>query len=106
MSLDVRVGEEKNTELKDLLEDDSFSPEDFVLEESLNQTIKDLLSKLSPQQQEILTLRFGLEDGQELTLNQVSQRMGISRQRVLQLQRQALSFLRRYGKKSRIFLNN
>ncbi|MGB3760070.1 MAG: hypothetical protein WBA07_27460 [Rivularia sp. (in: cyanobacteria)] len=49
-----------------MLEDNSFSPEDFVLEESLNQTIKDLLSKLSPQQQEILTLRFGLEDGQEL----------------------------------------
>jgi|OM-RGC.v1.005196941 RNA polymerase nonessential primary-like sigma factor len=106
MSLDVRVGEEQNTDLKDLLEDNSFSPEDYVLKESLNQTIKDLLSKLSPQQQEILTLRYGLEDGQELTLNQVSQRMGISRQRVLQLQRQALAFLQRYGKKSRIFLNN
>ncbi|MBV6623008.1 MAG: RpoD/SigA family RNA polymerase sigma factor [Rivularia sp. (in: Bacteria)] len=106
MSLDVPVGEEQNTELQDLLEDDSFSPEDFVIQESLKQTIKDLLSKLSPQQQEILTLRFGLEDGQELTLNQVSQRMGISRQRVLQLQRQALAFLRRYGNKSRIYLNN
>ncbi|MGB7376819.1 MAG: sigma factor-like helix-turn-helix DNA-binding protein, partial [Rivularia sp. (in: cyanobacteria)] len=55
---------------------------------------------------EILTLRYGLVDGKELTLNQVSQRMGISRQRVLQLQRQALAFLRRYGNKSRIFLNN
>ncbi|MDY6898650.1 MAG: RpoD/SigA family RNA polymerase sigma factor [Cyanobacteriota bacterium] len=106
MSLDVRVGEEQNTDLQDLLEDDSFSPEDYVLEESLNQTIKDLLSKLSPQQQEILTLRYGLVDGKELTLNQVSQRMGISRQRVLQLQRQALAFLRRYGNKSRIYLNN
>ena len=106
MSLDVRVGEEQNTELKDLLEDNSFSPEDFVMEESLQQTIKDLLSKLSSQQQEILSLRYGLMDGKELTLNQVSQRMGISRQRVLQLQRQALAFLRRYGKKSRIFLNN
>ncbi|MGB7377859.1 MAG: RpoD/SigA family RNA polymerase sigma factor, partial [Rivularia sp. (in: cyanobacteria)] len=93
MSLDVRVGEEQNTDLQDLLEDNSFSPEDYVLEESLNQTVKDLLSKLSPQQQEILTLRYGLVDGKELTLNQVSQRMGISRQRVLQLQRQALAFL-------------
>ncbi len=106
MSLDVRVGEEQNTDLQDLLEDNSFSPEDYVLEESLNQTVKDLLSKLSPQQQEILTLRYGLVDGKELTLNQVSQRMGISRQRVLQLQRQALAFLRRYGNKSRIYLNN
>ncbi|MBV6622593.1 MAG: RpoD/SigA family RNA polymerase sigma factor [Rivularia sp. (in: Bacteria)] len=105
MSLDVRVGEEQNTELKDLLEDNSFSPEDYILEESLQQTIKELLSKLSPQQQEILTLRFGLEDGQELTLNQVSQRMGISSKRVLLLQRQALSFLRRYGTKSRIYLS-
>ncbi|MBV6625171.1 MAG: RpoD/SigA family RNA polymerase sigma factor [Rivularia sp. (in: Bacteria)] len=106
ISLDVRVGEKKNAKLQDLLKDDSFSPEDFVMEESLQQTVKDLLSKLSPQQQEILSLRYGLEGGQELTLNQVSQRMGISRQRVIQLQRQALAFLGRYGKKSRTFLNN
>ncbi len=106
MSLDVQVGTEQNTQLQDLLASESSSPFDYVVKESFKQTIQDLLSKLSPQQQEILTLRFGLTGEEELTLKQISQRTGICQDRVLLLQRQAFSFLRRYGTSSRIYLNN
>lgn len=106
MSLDVQVGTEQNTQLQDLLASPSSSPFDYVVKESFKQTIQDLLSKLSPQQQEILSLRFGLTGEEELTLKQISQRTGICQDRVLLLQRQAFTFLRRYGTSSRIYLNN
>ena len=106
MSLDVSVGAEQNTQLQDLLASESYSPENFVIRESLKQTVRDLLSKLSPQHQEILTLRYGLTGEEELTLKQVSQRTGICQEKVLLLQRQALTFLRRYGTSSRIYLNH
>ena len=96
ISLDVSVGAEQNTQLQDLLKDESSSPFDYFVKESLKQTVQDLLSKLSPQQQEILTLRYGLTGEEELTLKQVSQRTGICQEKVLLLQRQALTFLRRY----------
>ena len=106
ISLDVSVGAEQNTQLQDLFASESYSPENFVVRESLKQTVRDLISQLSPQQQQVLTLRYGLTGEEELTLKQVSQRTGICQEKVLLLQRQALTFLRRYGTSSRIYLNH
>ncbi len=64
-SLEARVGEQQDTELQDILEDDGPSPEDYAVEESLHQDLQDLLAKLSPQQREILTLRFGPSDAKK-----------------------------------------
>ncbi|MBE9102294.1 RNA polymerase sigma factor, RpoD/SigA family [Vacuolonema iberomarrocanum] len=95
VSLDLKVGDNQDTELQDLLEDEAASPETYTVQESLKQDIQDLLAELTPQQREVLTLRFGLEDGKELSLAKVGQRMNISRERVRQLERQALDHLRR-----------
>ncbi len=95
ISLDVRIGDNQDTELQELLEDDAASPEDFTVQESLRQDIRNMLSDLTPQQQEVITLRFGLNDGHELSLAKVGQRMNISRERVRQLEQQALKHLRR-----------
>ena len=95
ISLDVRIGDNQDTELQDLLEDDTASPEDYTVQESLRQDIRNLLADLTPQQQEVITLRYGLEDGNELSLAKVGQRMNISRERVRQLEQQALKHLRR-----------
>lgn len=95
VSLDLKVGDNQDTELQDLLEDDGASPETFTVQESLRQDIQNLLAELTPQQREVLVLRFGLEDGNELSLAKVGQRMNISRERVRQLERQALDHLRR-----------
>lgn len=95
VSLDMRIGDNQDTELQDLLEDEGASPENYTTHELLRQDIEGLLSELTPQQREVLTLRFGLTDGNELSLAKVGQRMNISRERVRQLERQALDHLRR-----------
>ncbi len=100
----MRVGSELDTELQDVLEDDGLSPESYTMQKSLNQDIQNLLSKLPPQQQEILILRFGLTDGNELSLAAVGERIGISRERVRQLEQQALNTLRRHKNKVSCYL--
>ena len=95
VSLELRIGDNQDTELQDLLEDENASPEMFATQESLRQDLENMLAELTPQQREVLVLRFGLTDGNELSLAKVGQRMNISRERVRQLERQALDHLRR-----------
>jgi RNA polymerase nonessential primary-like sigma factor len=95
ISLDVRVGDNQDTELSDLLEDEGISPDNFITQELLRQDLHSLLAELTPQQREVLSLRFGLEDGKELSLAKIGQRLNISRERVRQLEHQALAQLRR-----------
>ncbi len=95
ISLDVRIGDNQDTELQELLEDEKASPEDYTVRESLKQDIRTLLAELTPQQQEVITLRYGLNDGNELSLAKVGNRLNISRERVRQLEQQALKHLRR-----------
>ncbi|MBD2503307.1 RpoD/SigA family RNA polymerase sigma factor [Anabaena azotica] len=94
MSLETRIGPHQDSELQDILEDTGISPESYVVEESLQQDLQNLLKKLSPQQREVLTLRFGLNDGHELSLTAVGQLMGVSRERIRQIEQQALKILR------------
>ena len=96
ISLDMRVGDNQDTELQDLLEDEDASPEKYATSQLLKQDLKNLMSQLTPQQREVLNLRFGLNDGCELSLAKVGLRMNISRERVRQLERQALDHLRRH----------
>jgi RNA polymerase nonessential primary-like sigma factor len=95
ISLDVRVGENQDTELSELLEDDGISPDHYATQQLLRQDLYSLMADLSPQQQEVIALRFGLDDGNELSLAKIGQRMSISRERVRQLEHQALAQLRR-----------
>lgn len=95
ISLDVRVGDNQDTELSDLLEDDGMTPVNYTTQEALRQDLDNLLAELTPQQREVLALRFGLEDGNELSLAKVGQRLNLSRERVRQLEHQALAQLRR-----------
>lgn len=98
-SLDMRIGAEQDTQLQDMLEDTGLSPEHYTDREILFQDIHNLLTLLTPQQQEVLTLRFGLAGGYELTLAQVGRHMGISRERVRQIEKQALSLLKQHRHK-------
>lgn len=95
ISLDVRVGDNQDTELSELLEDDGISPDRYATQQLLRNDLYSLMADLSPQQQEVISLRFGLEDGKELSLAKIGQRMSISRERVRQLEHQALAQLRR-----------
>lgn len=104
ISLDVRVGDNQDTELMDLLEDDGESPDHNVTYELLKQDLRDLIADLTPQQQEVIILRFGLNDGKELSLAKIGKRMNLSRERVRQLERQALNHLRRRRSQIREYL--
>jgi RNA polymerase nonessential primary-like sigma factor len=104
ISLDVRIGDNQDTELQELLEDEKASPEDYTVRESLKQDIHSLLAELTPQQQEVITLRYGLNDGNELSLAKVGNRLNISRERVRQLEQQALKHLRRRKSNVRAYL--
>lgn len=95
VSLDVRVGDNQDTELQEMLEDEGPSPEHYTTQEFLRQDLYNLLAELTPQQREVLSLRFGLEDGNELSLAKVGERLNLSRERVRQLEHQALAHLRR-----------
>ena len=95
VSLDLRVGDNQDTELQDLLEDEGISPEAYMAQESLRRDLELLMADLTPQQREVINLRYGLGDGHELSLAKVGERLNISRERVRQLERQALDNLRR-----------
>lgn len=95
LSLDLRVGDNQDTELGELLEDTGPLPEDFATHASLQLDLEKLLAELTPQQQEVLALRFGLGDGQPLTLAKIGTRLNISRERVRQIEREALTKLRK-----------
>ena len=106
ISLDLRVGDNQDTELQELLEDESSSPDDYITGELLRQDLEVLLAELNPQQRAVLTLRFGLEDGNELSLAKVGERLNLSRERVRQLEHQALAHLRRRQARVREYLAN
>jgi RNA polymerase nonessential primary-like sigma factor len=106
ISLDVRVGDNQDTELQEMLEDDGLSPEHYTTQEFLRHDLNNLLAELTPQQREVVTLRFGLEDGNEMSLAKVGDRLNISRERVRQLEHQALTHLRRRRSNVKEYVTN
>ena len=97
LSLELHVGEDRDTELGEMLEDPAASPEEFVIQSSISDNLKQLMAAvLTLQQQEVLILRFGLKDGQALSLENIGDRLNFSRERVRQIQQEALAKLRKY----------
>lgn len=104
LSLEMKIGNEENSELADLLESDGESPEEFAAQSALQSDLKDLIQTLTPQQQEVLILRFGLEKDDPLTLDKVGSRMNISRERVRQIQTKAVSKLKQHRSQLRGYI--
>ncbi|MEB3195979.1 MAG: RNA polymerase sigma factor RpoD [Candidatus Sericytochromatia bacterium] len=94
-SLDTPVGKEDDARLGEFIEDESApAPVDGVARSLLREDILDVLNTLSHRERQVLLLRFGLEDGQERTLEQVGQCFGVTRERIRQLEAKALRKLR------------
>jgi RNA polymerase primary sigma factor len=94
ISLDMSIGEEDST-LEDLIPDDkSLSPSDSLLEKDLTHQIRKLLSGLSPREEKILRLRFGIGEDGECTLEEIGRQFGLSRERIRQIEAKALERLR------------
>ncbi len=95
LSLDIRLGDTQDTELGDLLEDRGMSPEEYVTSAALQVDLEKMMSMLTPQQQQVLTLRFGLQNTQPRTLAQIGSLLNMSRERIRQIERDAISKLRK-----------
>lgn len=99
LSLNEPVGEEEVGEFGDLLEQ-YIMPEadEEALRRSFQEALKEALDELSEKEKQILSLRFGLDDDQPRTLREIGTIMGLSRERVRQIENQALAKLRRSSK--------
>jgi RNA polymerase primary sigma factor len=95
ISLETPIGEEEDSHLGDFLEDKTaVSPSDAVAYLSLQEQTSSALKTLTPREEKIIKMRFGLEDGSEHTLEQVGQTFAVTRERIRQLEAKALRKLR------------
>jgi RNA polymerase primary sigma factor len=95
MSLEMPIGTGEDSSLADFIEDESIpGPIDTASRELLREQMRDLLESLSPRERGVLELRFGLDDGQARTLEEVGRIFGVTRERVRQIEAKALRKLR------------
>jgi RNA polymerase nonessential primary-like sigma factor len=94
LSLEKRVGENADTELQDLLIDDSVLPIERAERNELSQGVREAIEQLPTTMREILISRFGLDGGKSLSLTEVGSQLGMSRERVRQLQQRAYNLIR------------
>ncbi|WP_066349616.1 sigma-70 family RNA polymerase sigma factor [Geminocystis sp. NIES-3708] len=88
------INENSEIELGDILDDKSQSPDDFTDYSCLKFDLYRMVSKLTQQQQDVIRLRYGLDDGKPLTLSKIGEILSIPRERVRQIEREALTKLR------------
>jgi len=95
ISLERPVGDDGDTEFGDFVEDDeSLPPTDVAYQQLLRETLEGVLAALTPREARILRLRFGLRDGRTHTLEEVGQKFSLTRERIRQIEHQALDRLR------------
>ena len=95
ISLETPIGEEEDSHLGEFIEDkSSVSPSDAVISISLQEQTESLLKTLTPREERVIKMRFGLEDGSEHTLEEVGQSFAVTRERIRQIEAKALRKLR------------
>ena len=102
VSLETRVGKDQDTQLGDLLEDGSATPEQTLTRDSLHDDLEHLLDELTPREAEVIRSRFGLEDDHPRTLAEIGEAMALSRERVRQIETRALLKLRQPQRRSKV----
>ena len=95
VSLETPIGEEDDSHLGDFIEDqDATSPADHAAYELLKEQLNDVLDTLTDREENVLRLRFGLDDGRTRTLEEVGKVFGVTRERIRQIEAKALRKLR------------
>jgi len=102
VSLETKVGKDRDTELGDLLETDCMSPEDMLIRESLRRDLQQLMSDLTSREQDVINMRFGLGDGTPYSLAEIGRALELSRERVRQIESKALQKLRQPKRRNRV----
>ncbi|MBQ4099999.1 MAG: RNA polymerase sigma factor RpoD, partial [Oscillospiraceae bacterium] len=95
VSLETPIGEEEDSHLGDFIEDDNApAPADAASHTLLREQLSDVLKTLTPREEKVLMLRFGLEDGRSRTLEEVGKEFQVTRERIRQIEAKALRKLR------------
>ncbi|MDF5724954.1 MAG: RNA polymerase sigma factor SigC [Rhizonema sp. PD37] len=94
VSLETKVGKDKDTELGELLETDGVTPEEMLMRESLQKDLQNLLADLTSRERDVILMRFGLADGHPYSLAEIGRALDLSRERVRQIESKALQKLR------------
>ena len=109
ISLETPVGEEEESHLGDFIVDKRVvSPSEAVINLNLREQTAEVLKTLSPREEKIIKMRFGLQDGSEHTLEEVGQQFAVTRERIRQIEAKALRKLRHPSRSHRLraFLEN
>ena len=102
VSLETPVGDEDST-LGDFIENkDAVSPYETVRERELTERIKSILATLSPREEKIIRLRFGIGEDSEYTLEEIGRRFNVSRERIRQIEKKALNRLRHSSRREKL----
>lgn len=102
VSLETKVGKEKDTELGELLETDEVTPEDTLMREALRRDLQQLLADLTSRERDVIQMRFGLGNGQAYSLAEIGRALDLSRERVRQIEAKALQKLRQPKRRNRV----
>jgi len=103
ISLETPIGQEEDSHLGDLLEDRRLvSPTDAVININLKENTEQVLNTLTPREERIIKMRFGLEDGTEHTLEEVGRCFSVTRERIRQIEAKALRKLRQPTRNQRL----
>lgn len=96
VSLEAPVGEEEDSRLGDfILDEDTQSPEESAASQLMKENIREVLDSLTPREQKILKMRFGIDSGKTHTLEEVGSEFGVTRERIRQIEAKALTKLRK-----------
>jgi RNA polymerase primary sigma factor len=105
VSLETPIGEEGDSHLGDLIEDQSnVSPAEAIMNVNLQERTAKVLRTLTPREEKILRMRFGMDDGSEHTLEEVGQMFAVTRERIRQIEAKALRKLRHPSRSSKLRL--
>jgi RNA polymerase primary sigma factor len=103
ISIETPVGEEDDSHLGDFIEDsDQVSPAEAVINLNLRSQTAQVLKSLTPREEKVIKMRFGLEDGSEHTLEEVGQSFAVTRERIRQIEAKALRKLRHPSRSRRL----
>ncbi len=103
ISLETPIGEEEDSHLGDFIEDRGVvSPADAVININLKEMTEHVLNTLTPREERVIKMRFGLEDGTEHTLEEVGQNFAVTRERIRQIEAKALRKLRHPSRSRRL----
>ena len=94
-SLETQIGDEGDTTLGDFVEDkNAISPEQYAYREQLKESLREVLSTLTEREENVIRMRFGLDNGQPMTLEEVGQKFGVTRERIRQIEAKSIRKLK------------